>query len=59
VELGLRPLARGPFLTELLLRRGERVSLARQGVLSPSASLAFSSAWLYQARSPSRAARSC
>jgi hypothetical protein len=31
LKLGLRLLARGSLLTELLLRRGERDSLVRQG----------------------------
>jgi hypothetical protein len=35
LELGLRMLARAPFLTELLLRRGERLGLARQGRPQP------------------------
>jgi hypothetical protein len=35
LESGLRLLVRGPFLTELLLRRGERLDLARQGRPQP------------------------
>jgi hypothetical protein len=35
LELGLLLLARGPLLTELLLRRGERSSLVRQGRVQP------------------------
>jgi hypothetical protein len=35
LELGLLLLARGPFLTELLRRCGERLSLARQGRPQP------------------------
>jgi hypothetical protein len=35
LELGLRLLASGPFLTELLLRCGERLGLARQGSPQP------------------------
>jgi hypothetical protein len=44
LKLGLRLLARGLLLMELLLHRGERGSLFRQGRPQPSASLAFSSA---------------
>jgi hypothetical protein len=44
LELGLRLLARDSLLTGLLLRRGERGSLVRQGRPQPSASMAFSSA---------------
>jgi hypothetical protein len=35
LELGLRLLASGPFLTELLLRCGERGGLAHQGRPQP------------------------
>jgi hypothetical protein len=58
LELSLRLLACDPFLPELLFRRGEGGSLSTRLVLSCSTSLDFSSAWLCQARAPSRVAQS-
>jgi hypothetical protein len=52
LELSLRLLARISLLPKLLLRRGEGGGFVVRVALSSSAFLAFSSAWLCQARAP-------
>jgi hypothetical protein len=59
LELGLRLLACDPFLPECSSIMVREAALSAKLVLSSSASLAFSSAWLYQAHAPSRVAWSC
>jgi hypothetical protein len=59
LELSLRLMARILLLLKPLFRRGEGTALSARPVLNSSASLAFSSASLYQDRAPSRVVRSC
>jgi hypothetical protein len=59
LKLGLRLLARGLLLTELLLRRGEHGGLVRQGRLQPLGLLGLFLGLSLPGPRPSRAAWSC